>query len=92
MDDKYCSDILKFKTLNAFLKHCTHTHKHSHKHPHSDKQAANIVENSNKKQAAINDHKEKVKVDRCKTVKKKKITVRQTKIMNTAEYVKPEYS
>lgn len=42
MDDRYCSDILKSKTLNAFLKHNTHTHTHSHEHPHSDNQAATV--------------------------------------------------
>lgn len=50
-------------------------HTHSHKHPLSDKQAATSLKTVTKKKAAINDHKEKVKVHRCKTVKKKKITV-----------------
>lgn len=34
MDDRYCSDILKSKTLNAFLKHNTHTHTHIHMNIH----------------------------------------------------------
>lgn len=51
MDDRYCSDILKSKTLNAFLKHNTHTHTHthSHEHPHSDNQAATSLKTVNKK-------------------------------------------
>lgn len=38
MDDRYCSDILKSKTLNAFLKHNTHTHIHMNIHIQTIKQ------------------------------------------------------